>query len=530
MKWRSMMVLAGGLAVMVCLAAPDAGAQTAVPAPAAPFEQAAFSTPMSRIDELVLASLEAHGVQHADPCADAVFFRRVHLDLLGLIPDPGDLNRFLQDRDPGKRAALIDALLERSEFADCLSLKWCDLLRVKAEFPINLWPNAVQAYHRWVRDAIIDHVAYDDFVRALLTSSGSNFRVPPVNFCRAVQSHEPAAIADAVALTFMGVRTASWPEERRAGMAAFFSRIAYKPTAEWKEEIVCLDPAPAGPLQATCPDGKSVAIPPRQDPRRVFADWLTAADNPWFARNAVNRIWAWLMGRGIVHEPDDIRPDNPPVNPELLAYLEGELVRSGYDVRHIYRLILNSRTYQQSSIAQSDDPDADALFARYIPRRLDAEVLADIIYRFAGWGDGYTSRIPEPFTFVPVRHPTTELADGSTSSSFLELFGRPTRDAGLESERNNTPTAAQRLHLLNSTDVQNKIARNWRAQQLADASGDGRRWNIRSLYMTMLTREPTPAEIAAVEAHLDAPGADTRQAAEDVIWALFNSKEFLYRH
>jgi hypothetical protein len=328
----------------------------------------------------------------------------------------------------------------------------------------------------------------------------------------------------------MGMRTADWPAERREGMAAFFSRIAYKPTAEWKEEIVCMDPAPAGPVQAIYPDGESVTIPPRKDPRVVFADWLTAPDNPWFARSVVNRIWAWLVGRGIVHEPDDLRPDNLPVNPELLAFLEGELVESDYDLRHIYRLILNSRAYQQSSIPRSDGPEVDVLFARYIPRRLDAEVLADAIQGFAGYGRSYSSRIPEPFTFVPARQPTTALADGSTSDSFLELFGRPSRDTGLESERNNTPTAAQRLHLLNSTNVQNRVARNWRSQQLAQASGAGRRAQIRSLYMLMLTREPTQEEVAAVEAHLDAPGVDKKQAAEDVLWALFNSKEFLYRH
>ena len=538
-KWRSATVLLGGLAVIACLAArglaadatavgPQAAA--AAPLPQPPFEQAAPATPASRIDELVLASLQAHGIRPANPCSDAVFFRRVHLDLLGVLPDPSALDRFLQDRDPGKRAALIDALLQRAEFADYQSLKWCDLLRVKAEFPINLWPAAVQAYHQWVRDAIYENQPYDQFVRALLTSSGSNFRVPPVNFYRAVQGRKPGAIADAVALTFMGVRTAGWPEKRRAGMAAFFSRIAYKPTAEWKEEIVCLDPTPAGPLQARYPDGGSVRILPRQDPRRVFADWLIRPDNPWFARNAVNRVWAWLMGRGIIHEPDDIRPDNPPANPELLAYLEKELVDSHYDLRHVYRLILNSRTYQQSSILQGEGADADALFARYIPRRLDAEVLSDAIYWFSGWGDAYTSPIPEPFTFIPLRHHTTELADGSTSSRFLDLFGRPARDTGLESERNDAPTAAQQRYLLNSTDVQNRVARNWRAQGLAEANGDARPGLIRWLYMTMLTREPTPSETAAVAAYLDTPGKDKRQAAEDVIWALFNSKEFLYRH
>jgi hypothetical protein len=538
MKWRTAIVWLGGVTALATVAGQtpvradgtQAQPQAAAPAPVAPFEQAAWATPNSRIDELVLASLRLHGIRPAHPCSDAAFFRRVHLDLLGVIPDPSALDRFLRDRNPDKRAALIDALLQRPEFADYQSLKWCDLLRVKAEFPINLWPDAVEVYHQWVHDAIADNTPYDQFARALLTSSGSNFRVPPVNFYRAMQGHEPGAVADAVALTFMGVRTANWPEDRRAGMAAFFSRILYKPTAEWKEEIVCLDPAPAGPLQATFPDGTTVTIPPRQDPRKVFADWLLAPGNEWFARSAVNRIWYWLMGRGIVHEPDDFRPDNPPANPELLDYLAGELVDSGYDLRHVYRLILNSRTYQQSSIAQGADAEVDKMFARYIPRRLDAEVLADFMYSFAGWGEGYASPIPEPFTFVPIQHPTTDLADGSTTSSFLEQFGRPARDTGLESERNNKPTAGQQLFLLNSTDVQNRIAHNWRAGQLANAAADQRAGVVRWLYMTMLSREPTPDEVAVVDAYLDAPGADKQQAAEDVIWAIFNSKEFLYRH
>jgi len=170
-----------------------------------------------------------------------------------------------------------------------------------------------------------------------------------------------------------------------------------------------------------------VHITPEQDPRQVFADWLVAGDNPWFARSAVNRVWAWLMGRGIIHEPDDIRPDNPAVNPELLAYLEKELVDADYDLRHIYRLILNSRTYQQSSIPRSDAPESEALFAHYMVRRLDAEVLIDALCWIGGDGESYSSMIPEPFTFIPEYHPTVALADGSITSQFLEMFGRPTR-------------------------------------------------------------------------------------------------------
>jgi hypothetical protein len=226
------------------------------------------------IDALVIAALRRKGIRPANLCSDEIFIRRVYLDVNGSLPEPQEVKRFLQNRSPHKRAALINKLLKREEFADYWSLKWCDLLRVKAEFPINLWPNAVQAYHRWIHSCLRDNMPYDQFARELLTSSGSNFRVPQVNFYRAIQGKEPSTIAGAVALTFMGVRLDKWPEARRSGMEVFFSRVAYKGTAEWKEEIVYLDPTTTGPLKAIFPDGVAVEIKPDEDPRVVFADWL----------------------------------------------------------------------------------------------------------------------------------------------------------------------------------------------------------------------------------------------------------------
>lgn len=516
------------LSTVVLLAA--LGAQAVGPRVVAPFEVDAGLAPANTIDSLVLAALRQRGIRPANLCSDAVFIRRVYLDVIGTLPEPTEARRFLDDRRPTKRADLIDTLLQREEFADYWSLKWCDLLRVKSEFPINLWPNAVQAYQRWVRDAVHENRPYDEFVRDLLTASGSNFRVPAVNFYRAVQQRDPAAIADAVALTFMGVRTASWPEARRAGMAAFFSRLAYKETAEWKEEIVTNNPAPAGALTATFPDGVTVEVPAGEDPRRVFADWLVAKGNPWFARSIVNRIWAWLLGRGIIQEPDDIRPDNPPANPELLAYLEKELVTAHYDLKHIYRLILNSRTYQQSSVPASDHPEAEALFAYYRVRRLDAEVLADALSWIGGEGESYSSLTPEPYSFLPQEERSIALADGSITSDFLEMFGRPARDTGLESERTNTPTAEQRLYLLNSSHVQQKIARSPRLARLVRAAGGDEERLVRGLYLTILSRDPTAAELAAAQEYAKTPGLNQEQAAQDLAWALINTKEFLYRH
>ena len=321
-------------------------------------------------------------------------------------------------------------------------------------------------------------------------------------------------------------------------MAAFFSQVGYKSTSEWKEEIVFFDPfgsTPAAahpPQTAVFPDGKPVRLILGQDPREVFAGWLLAPDNPWFARNIVNRIWYWLLGRGIIHEPDDIRPDNPPVNPELLTYLERELAAGHYDLKSIYRLILNSQVYQLSSVPRSDRPEAAANFASYPLRRLDAEALIDAICNVTGTSEEYSSAIPEPFTFMPENQRSIALADGSVGSAFLEMFGRPPRDAGLESERNNAPTAEQRLHLLNSSHIQLKIQQSAKLRTLVQAQPGGKpRDAIDRIYLTFLSRYPTPAEIQTVSAYLQsAPGANRWPAVVDVSWALINSAEFLYRH
>ncbi|MCE5184634.1 MAG: DUF1549 and DUF1553 domain-containing protein [Planctomycetaceae bacterium] len=306
---------------------------------ASAFENAADFKCTSKLDELAMAEWKARHLQPAPLCADEVFLRRVYLDLTGTVPDAEQARSFLSNPRGDKRSTLVNTLLKSDNYADYWALKWCDVLRVKSEFPINLWPNAVQAYHRWIHNAIQSNIRYDRFARELLTSSGSNFRTPQVNFYRAVQGREPGDLAQAVALTFMGTRLERWPANQKEQMGFFFSRLAFKETAEWKEEIVFLNPAPVQAVEAVLPDQTKVQIGPARDPRQVFADWLVSPENPWFARAAVNRIWYWLMGRGLVHEPDDIRRDNPPVHPEVLAYLQNELITSGYDLKHIYKLI-----------------------------------------------------------------------------------------------------------------------------------------------------------------------------------------------
>jgi hypothetical protein len=591
MKTTRLMALIGCLAVAAGAATSETNRSV--------YESAAPAVPAGAIDTLVFADLAKAGVKPV-LCSDGVFIRRLYLDVLGIVPTAKEARDFIADPDvKTKRARLIDQVLERGEYADYWAMKWSDILRIKAEFPVNLWPNAAQAYHRWVRASVASNVPYDRFARELLTASGSNFRVGPANFYRAVQSRTPEGIAAVVALTFMGTRLDAWPAERVQGMAAFFSQIGYKPTSEWKEEHVFWDPlgmsvatgnlapgraavativqppatppatppstpAPAvrvaPPTSAVFPDGKKVALPADRDPRDLFADWLITPENPWFTRNIVNRVWSWLLGRGIIHEPDDIRPDNPPANPALLAELERELVAYRYDLKRLFRLILNSSTYQLSAMTSDQGATSTVPYAKYQLRRLDAEVLIDAINSITGTTDLYTSPIPEPYTYIPADMPAVAIADGSITSPFLALFGRSARATGMENERDNKPIPAQWLHLLNSSHIQRKIEQSPKLKTLLD-SGRSQAALLDELYLTVLSRLPTAEERKVADSLGQVPPA--RPAAKtgkgapapaakagkgnppapsqpvlvkrredwvDLTWALLNSSEFLYRH
>ena len=527
---RSASVLTALLVAALC------GSAAAAPA-LNPYESHTDTVARSQIDDLVFGRLERLDIQPAALSSDGVFVRRAYLDVIGTLPSAQEAKDFILDRSPDKRRVLIDKLLRRDEFADYWAMKWSDLLRVKAEFPINLWPNAAQAYHRWIRTAIRENWPYDRFVREMLTASGSNFRVGPVNFYRAMQNKDPQTIAQTVALTFMGTRADKWSTNRLAGMASFFAKVGYKYTSEWKEEIVFFDAgktnAPATncvvPVTTVFPDGATTTLAADQDPRQVFADWLVTPKNSWFTRNIANRVWSWLLGRGIIHEPDDIRPDNPPSNPELLACLERELITDQYDLKQLYRLILNSRTYQLSALPKTESLESDANFSHYLLRRLEAEVLIDALDEITGTSEQYSSAIPEPFTYIPENQRSIALPDGSISSSFLELFGRPPRDTGLESERNNRPSADQRLHLLNSSHVQRKIDDCRMVRYLTQTKKTSREIAT-GMYLGILSRFPTEAELQTVEAYFQAESGKQREAAVDLAWALINSAEFQYRH
>jgi len=530
--------------VLVSYCRRSAISRIAVPQPLpSPFPQVKAN---NRIDELVVARLKELGIPPSDVCGDQEFLRRISLDVIGTLPTPEEIRAFVADADPQKRAKLIDRLLERREFADFWALKWGDLLRIKAEYPSNLWPNAVQAYYHWVWDSIAQNKPYDQFVREMLVSTGCNFRDPPVNYYRALEKRDPQGFAETTALVFMGARidcarchahpTESWTLEDNLGMAAFFTQIKFKSTKEWKEEIVFLDssrtlvhPKTRQEVKPRLLGGQVVEIAPGEDRRIQFAQWLTSPENPWFARNIVNRIWFWLLGRGIIHEPDDVRPTNPPCNAELLAYLEKELIDHKFDLRHMYRLILNSATYQRSSKPNPWNAKDVALFSHYPLKRLTAEQLSDAIGQFTLVWDAFSSQIPEPYSRWPNGFRATQMADGSVGTPFLELFGRPPRDTAYESDRDCRTSMRQALFLITSADLQTKVNRSPRLKEwLKDTNSDAA--VVEQMFLLSLSRLPTPEEQQQAAQHLSKDPKARNQALQDLLWALLNTKEFLFNH
>ena len=482
------------------------------------------------------------------PASDAVFLRRSYLTAAGRIPSLEETKAFLDSTDPDKRAKLIDALLDSPDHADLIAMRFADMLRIKSEFPINLWPNAVQAFHHQLRSDIFNNRSYAEMAFDMLTASGSNFRIPYANFFRGSGDRTPAGLAKITALTFMGLRTEKLPAEKRKAFEAFFSQIRYKNSSEWKEEFVFTAPEQCR-LKAWLPGAGSFTIDsPKEDPRRVLARALTAGDHPYFSRAFVNRAWSWFFGKGFIDPADDISPepgsgtrffrslglDSPPeseVQPELLDFLTEEFRRSNYNMRRLFRLIMNCQAFHASSVVPPEiRSKTEKYFLSYPVRRLEAELLSDSLGVLTGNYGRYTSVIPEPFTFLPSGTRATQIADGSISSAMLELFGRPSRDSGKISERNNRITAAQRLYLLNSNLVYRQIsAVGWKTAK--KCKWDLKRKGIPSIYLAVLSRRPTPLEIKWIMDYQRAlPKKQRGQVWPDLFWVLVNSKEFLYHH
>ncbi len=507
-----------------------------------PQELTDITNKMNRIQEDCRKQLDLPELQRA---SDAVFLRRVYLTAAGRIPTLAETQAFLRDKSPDKRAKLIDKLLASGDHADLIAMRFADMLRIKSEFPVNLWPNAVQAFHEKIRTDILNNRPYSEMAYEMLTSSGSNFRIPYANFFRGSGDRSPAGLAKITALTFMGLRVEKLPEDKRKAFEAFFSRIRFKSTSEWKEELVYTAPEDAK-LKAWLPGCGTFTInAPDEEPCLVLAGALVSDDNPYFARAMVNRIWSWVFGKGLIDPADDITPEpgswnrflarigleSVPPREKLLELLTDEFRRSKYDMRHLFRVIMNSGAFNAASIApEGDNEITDQYFLTYPVRRLEAEIISDSIGVLTGNYGRYTSVIPEPFTFLPPGTKAIQISDGSISSVRLDLFGRPSRDSGKISERNNHITGAQRLYLLNSNTIY------WQISNLGRQISRRTKWQlerrgIAEIYLRILSRNPTKQEKKWVMDYYRAlPKKMRGNIWADLCWVLVNSKEFLYYH
>lgn len=422
--------------------------------------------------------------------SDSVMVRRLYLDLAGRIPTKQEAQEYVKSKSPDKRAALVDRLLSSDAFADYWAMRFCDILRVKSEFPINLWPNAVYVYHARIRRFVKQNEPWDRFGRALLTSQGSNFRDAEVNFFRATDKRNPDGWAEAVAQTFLGIAPAELPESLRRDFAGSLENVRIKNTREWKEKIVFVD----GP-----------------DRRAALCDSLFLRRRQSVADAFMMRVREWIFG------------------PRMKRTTVGNAKICG--LKTALRKVVLSPEYARGSVTGG-----------FPVRRLDAEILDDAFCALSGKGRNYQSPAPEPFSFIPPKRPTVCLEDGSISSGFLSLFGRPARDTGLMGERMMDVTAKQRLYLFNSGDIHRKLLAvaipPWKLPngEIHPVFRRKPRDRVEDLYWRFLSRAPTEFEqkIISDEWRRRNDGGKNKKAKysvlmRDVAWSLVNSKEFIFR-
>lgn len=484
------------------------------------------------IDGHIEAKLRKLQVAPSEVCSDAVFARRVYLDIIGLLPAREELENFVASEEPDKRAKLIDALLARPEFADQWVMKWAELLQIRSSNEVSY--KAALRYFEWLREKLLAGVPFDQITREILTATGGTLESPAANYYQVTT--DPLVLAENAAQVFAGVRMQCaqchnhpfdrWTTDDYYGFTAFFTQVGRKKGEDPRETIVfdkregeakhILGEKPVAPkfLGGAEPEVKG------RDRRAVLADWLTSAENPWFAKNLANITWEHFFGRGIVEPVDDVRVSNPAANPELLDALGGKLVEYGYDFRRLVRDICNSRTYQRATQTNESNKADERNFSHAGIRRIRAEVLLDCI-------TGITET-QDKFRGLPLGARAVEIADGKTSNYFLTTFGRARRETVCSCEVLVEPNLSQALHLLNGDTVAKKVRQSLVIKRMLEEMRPPREI-VEELYVRSVSRKPTEAEIGKVGELLE--GEEKPKAVlEDVFWALLNSKEFLFNH
>jgi hypothetical protein len=479
-------------------------------------------------------------------CTDEQFIRRVSLDVTGTLPTPSQVTAFGADKDPKKREKLIDALLERPEYAYYFANKWADILHVKRKQQ----PNAAEgtfAFHHWIRSAIATDKPYNDFAREILTATGDEAKHPPTVWYKEIVN--PEQFVDDTSQVFLGMRLAcaqchhhpyeKWSQDDYWGLAAFVGQLGRKnvtspsATPNVVNQTLVVFHRPTGgnavrnkrtgqPAALKPLDAPPMTIDPTEDPRQKLTDWMTDSKNPFFARAVANRYWAHFFGRGLVDPLDDMRVTNPPSNPELLDALASDFVQHNFSLKHLVRTLCNSRTYQLSSEPNEHNKDDKQAFARFYPRRMSAEVLFDAVCQ--------VTNSPANFPGVPqdknAPRRAIMLPDESFQSYFLDVFGRPQRMSACECERVSEANLAQALHLLNSDEVQNRLGNAGARADIIAKDPRPDQEKVTELFLWAFSDKPSDDQLKLALGHLERNPQNKKLAYENILWALINTKQF----
>lgn len=488
--------------------------------------------PANYIDELVLAKLATLRITPSPICDDATFLRRVTLDIAGRLPTEEEWREFAADGSADKRSRVIDRLLEQKEFAEIWGMKWAELLMIRSSNTVSV--KSAFLYNQWLTEGIAKNTPVNVLFREMLAASGGTFRNPATNFYQV--ETDTLKTTENVAQLFMGVRIQCaqchnhpfdrWTMDDYYSFAAFFAQIGRKTGEDYRETIVFN----RGNGEIRHPVDNRVMKPKflggdepdtaGKDRRELLAEWITSPENPFFAVNLANRIWAHFFGIGIVEPVDDVRVSNPPSNPQLYEALGRKLVEYDFDFKRLVRDICNSNTYQRSLESNPSNADDTRNFARAIPRRIQAEILLDCINQ--------VTESQEKFRGLPLGARAVQIADGATSNYFLTTFGRSSRESVCACDVKTSPTLSQALHLINGQTVETKIRQGGLIARLLE-SGKSPEEVVSSLYIRAFSREPTAEEMARL-AEILAAAPNPRQGLGDIFWAVLNSREFVFNH
>jgi len=491
------------------------------------------------IDRHVFNRLKLFQIPASGLSSDTEFIRRAYLDTIGLLPPAAEVRAFIAEQSPVKRQKLIDQLTQRPEFADNMSIKWADVLRIADE---TLGEEGAKAFHGWLRNSFAANKPMSQLVSELLTASGPTSTTAPANYFRTARDSEgkvpPEALAEATAQLFLGVRILCakchnhpferWTQNEYYSFAAFFGQVRRRSGPTKGEETVYLDSRGevshlrTGLVMTPKLLGAAVVPPVKGQDRRVeLAKWMTSPENPFFAKSIVNRVWSHLLGKGIVEPIDDFRDSNPPVNDALIEALAKDFAEHNFDLRYLVRTIMNSRTYQLTARVLPLNKDDFTYFSHSLARTLTAEQLADVISDLTG--------VPFDYEGYPKGTRAAQLAGTGVKTGFLKTFGRPERNLNCECEREKDATLFQALKLITDRDIDAKLTSDSGRVAKIAASGKPFPEILDEMYLTAFARKPSPKEKQEWLSYF-ARNPDRRRALEDLGWVLINSKEFLFRH